>query len=193
MKRILPATPASPALGAAALATTALGLGALAAAAALVLGAGTLSAQTQDEVVLVQRSMSGPRLGVTFVSGARGREVLSEHSLSSPLSQFGWHFEQITSPRGMGPSFVVEEVFMLGAVEQGTVVPAATLLFGIRFPNGVEFGMGPNATPIGTALAIGAGWRLEYGGVAVPFNVALVTSPGAQRISLLTGYALRRR
>jgi len=88
---------------------------------------------------------------------------------------------------------VVEEVFMLGAVEQNTVVPAATLLLGIRFPNGFEFGMGPNATPIGTALAIGVGWRLEYGGVAVPFNVALVTSPGALRISLLTGYALRRR
>jgi hypothetical protein len=53
--------------------------------------------------------------------------------------------------------------------------------------------MGPNATPIGTALAIGAGWRLQYGGVAVPFNVAFVTSPGALRISFLTGYALRQR
>jgi hypothetical protein len=165
----------------------------LATAAALALGAGTLAAQGPEDVVLEQRSMSGPRLGITFVTGARGREVLAEHDLSSPLSQFGWHFEQITRPQGGGPSFVVEEVFLLGAVEQATVVPAATLLFGIRFPNGFEFGMGPNATPIGTALAIGAGWRLEYGGVAVPFNVALVTSPGALRISLLTGYALRTR
>ena len=163
----------------------------LATAAALALGAGTLAAQGPEDVVLEQRSMSGPRLGITFVTGAHGREVLAEHDLSSPLSQFGWHFEQITRPQGGGPSFVVEEVFLLGAVEQATVVPAATLLFGIRFPNGFEFGMGPNATPIGTALAIGAGWRLEYGGVAVPFNVALVTSPGALRISLLTGYALR--
>jgi hypothetical protein len=165
----------------------------LATAAALALGAGTLAAQGPEDVILEQRSMSGPRLGITFVTGAHGREVLAEHDLSSPLSQFGWHFEQITRPQGGGPSFVVEEVFLLGAVEQATVVPAATLLFGIRFPNGFEFGMGPNATPIGTALAIGAGWRLEYGGVAVPFNVALVTSPGALRISLLTGYALRTR
>jgi len=165
----------------------------LATAAALFLGAGTLAAQGPEDVILEQRSMAGPRLGITFVAGATGREVLAEHNLSSPLSQFGWHFEQITRPQGGGPSFVVEEVFLLGAVEQATVVPAATLLFGIRFPNGFEFGMGPNATPIGTALAIGAGWRLEYGGVAVPFNVALVTSPGALRISVLTGYALRTR
>jgi hypothetical protein len=163
----------------------------------LVLGASSLLAQKpptddEEEVVLQQRSMSGPRLGVTFVSGAVGRQKMLEHNLTSPMSQFGWHFEQITRPRSGGPMFVVEEVFLFGAVEQSTVVPAATLLLGIRFPNGFEFGMGPNATPIGTALAIGAGWRLQYGGVAVPFNVALVTSPGAQRISLLTGYALRR-
>jgi hypothetical protein len=161
---------------------------------AVVLGAAPLVAQGDDaEVVLQQRSMSGPRMGVTFVSGARGREVMAEHSLTSPMSQFGWHFEQITRPRGGGPMFVVEEVLLFGAVEQGTIVPAGTLLLGIRFPNGFEFGMGPNATPVGTALAIGVGYRLQYGGVAVPFNVALVTSPGALRISVLTGYALRQR
>ena len=167
---------------------------AVAAVAALALGAGPLAAQNDDQdVVLQQRSMSGPRLGVTFISGTRGREVLNNHNLSSPMSQLGWHFEQITRPQGGGPMFVIEEVFLAGAVEQATVVPAATLLFGIRFPNGFEFGLGPNATPVGTALAIGAGWRLQYGGVAVPFNVAFVTSPGALRISFLTGYALRQR
>ena len=161
------------------------------AALALALGAGALAAQEPDSVILVQRSMSGPRLGLTFVAGSHGRSVLREHNLSSPLSQFGWHFEQITRPQGGGPSFVIEEVFLVGAVEQATVVPAATLLFGIRFPNGFEFGMGPNATPLGTALAIGVGKSLEYGGVAIPLNVAVVTSPGALRISLMTGYALR--
>jgi len=169
-------------------------LTAVAGLGSLLLGAAPLAAQTHDSaVVLEQRSMSGPRLGVTFVTGTEGRRVLSEHDLSSPISQFGWHFEQITRPQGGGPMFVVQEVFLVGAVEQATAVPAATLLFGIRFPSGFEFGMGPNATPLGTALAIGIGQNLAYGGVSVPFNVAIVTSPGALRISLLTGYALRRR
>ena len=159
----------------------------------LTLGAARLAGQASDaQVALQQRSMSGPRLGITFITGKRGAEVLSDHGLSSPISQFGWHFEQITRPVGGGPMFVVQEVFLAGAVEQATVVPAATLLMGIRFPNGFEFGMGPNATPLGTALAIGAGFSLAYGGVAVPFNIAIVTSPGATRISFLTGYALRK-
>ena len=167
----------------------------LVAAMALALGARALPAQDDADLVIQQRSMAGPRLGLTFVSGSRGQEALDEHGLHSPLSQFGWHFEQITRPQGGGPAFVIEEVLLVGAVEQRTIVPAATLLFGIRFPSGFEFGMGPNATPIGTALALGAGWSLRYGGVAVPLNIAFVMSPGALRVSLLTGYALpvRRR
>ncbi|MEK7668659.1 MAG: hypothetical protein AAB409_08430 [Gemmatimonadota bacterium] len=161
------------------------------AVAALALGAGALAAQDAEDVILEQRSMSGPRLGLTFVAGARARDVLRDRDLAPLLSQFGWHFEQITRPQGGGPMFVIQEVLLLGAVEQQTVVPAGTILFGIRFPSGIEFGMGPNATPVGTALAMGVGWRMQYGGVAVPFNLALVYSPGSVRISVLTGYALR--
>ena len=163
----------------------------LTAALALAFGAGSLAAQNPEDVILEQRSMSGPRLGVTFITGNRARDVLRDHDLAPLISQFGWHFEQITRPQGGGPMFVVQEVLLVGAVEEQTVVPAGTLLFGIRLPSGFEFGMGPNATPMGTALAMGAGWRMVYGGVAVPFNVALVYSPGAVRFSLLTGYALR--
>lgn len=161
------------------------------AVAALALGAGALAAQNAEDVVLEQRSMSGPRLGLTFVAGARARDVLRDRDLAPLLSQFGWHFEQITRPQGGGPMFVIQEVLLLGAVEQQTVVPAGTVAFGIRFPSGIEFGMGPNATPVGTALAMGVGWRMQYGGVAVPFNLALVYSPGSVRISVLTGYAMR--
>jgi hypothetical protein len=163
----------------------------LATATALFLGAGTLAAQDPEETTLEQRSMAGPRLGLTFVAGNHARDVIRNRDLAPLLSQFGWHFEQITRPLGGGPSFVIQEVMLLGAVEQQTIVPAGTLLFGIRFPNGFEFGMGPNATPIGTALAIGLGWRMQYGGVAIPFNIATVYSPGSVRISILTGYALR--
>jgi hypothetical protein len=154
----------------------------------LVLG---VTATLAQEPTLERRSMSGPRLGITFVTGARGEEVMRQHNLSSPMSQFGWHFEQQVKPRGDGPSFVVEEVLLAGAAEQRTIVPAATLLFGVRMPNGLEFGMGPNATPVGTALAIGIGTSLNYGGIAIPLDFAVVTSPGATRFSFLVGYALQ--
>ena len=141
--------------------------------------------------VLERRSMSGPRLGITFVTGSRGEDVLRQHNLSSPMSQFGWHFEQQVAPRGEGPAFVIEEVFLVGAVEQKAVVPAGTVLFGIRMPSGLEFGMGPNVTPVGTALAMGVGTSIKYGGVSIPLDFAVVTSPGATRFSFLIGYALQ--
>ena len=152
----------------------------------LVAGAALAQVPTLD-----QRSMSGPRLGITFVTGAQGAKALSDHHLSSPISQFGWHFEQQVVPQGGGPQFVIEEVVLAGAVEQATLVPAATLLFGVRMPGGFEIGMGPNATPLGTALAIGAGASIRYGGVSIPFDFAVVTSPGALRFSFLIGYALQ--
>jgi hypothetical protein len=154
----------------------------------LALGASAAVAQVPT---MEHRSMSGPRLGITFVTGAQGTQALTDHNLPSPISQFGWHFEQQVVPRGGGPQFVIEEVILAGAVEQGTVVPAGTLLFGIRMPNGFEVGMGPNVTPLGSALAIGAGTSIRYGGVSIPLDFAVVTSPGAVRFSFLIGYALQ--
>jgi len=155
---------------------------------ALTLLASALSAQIP---VLERRSMSGPRLGLTFVTGSRGEDALRQHNLTSPMSQFGWHFEQQVAPRGEGPAFVIEEVFLVGAVEQRTAVPAGTVLFGVRMPSGLEFGMGPNVTPVGTGLAMGVGTSIRYGGVSLPLDFAVVTSPGATRFSFLIGYALQ--
>ncbi len=140
---------------------------------------------------LEQISLSGPRLGVTYVTGPVGRAKLAEHDLDPLISQFGWHFEQVVRPRSGGPLFVIEEVLLIGAVDQGTAIPSATVLLGIRMPSGFEFGMGPNATPVGTGLAIGIGKSLQYGGVSLPLNLAVVRSPGALRISFIFGYALQ--
>lgn len=140
---------------------------------------------------LEQISLSGPRLGVTYVTGPVGRAKLAEYDLDPLMSQFGWHFEQAINPRAGGPMFVIEEVLLVGAVDQGTAIPSATLLMGIRMPSGFEFGMGPNVTPVGPALAVGVGKSLRYGGVSLPLNLAFVRSPGALRISFIFGYALQ--
>lgn len=148
-----------------------------------------LAAQ-DDSLQLEQRNISGPRLGLTYVFGPTADSVLREHGLAPLLSQFGWHFEQLIRPRTGGPMFVIEEVLLVGGVDQGTAIPSASLLMGIRFPSGLEFGMGPNITPTGTALAVGVGKSLRYGAVSLPMNIAWVHSPGANRVSFIFGYAL---
>ena len=155
------------------------------------LGASDLPAQ-QPQGGLMRRSMEGPRLGVTFVTGSRADARLREYGVSPFMSQFGWHFEQAVSPAVSGPEFVIEEVLLLGAVEQNMLVPSATLLMGIRLPRGFEFGIGPNVSPLGSGLALGIGQTLRYGGVSLPINLAVVRSPGALRTTLLMGYALQR-
>jgi hypothetical protein len=167
------------------------------AALALAMAATPMKAQ---ETELERRSMSGPRLGLTMVTGRRADSLLDARGLNPLMSQFGWHFEQIVRPVGGGPMFVVQQVFMLGAVEQRLAIPSLTLLMGIRFTNGLEFGLGPNllatgsrSEPVVTALAVGAGRSIDYGGVSIPLNLAVVHSPGATRFSVLVGYALRDR
>jgi hypothetical protein len=141
---------------------------------------------------LTRRSMEGPRLGATYITGSRARETLRAHGLGSIMSQFGWHFEQQVSPTGgNGPVFVIEEVLLVGAVEQQKLVPSFTVLFGMRMPSGIEFGLGPNLSAVGTALAVGVGKNLRYGDVSLPINLAVVGSPGALRTTVLVGYAIQ--
>jgi hypothetical protein len=145
-----------------------------------------------------QRDMSGPRLGVTTVTG-NGElwKDLDKEGIGRMISQFGWHFERQIVPRGGGPQFVIEGIPMIGGVEYGKVIPSATFAMGVRFPSGNEFGMGPNviATPRGglkSALVIAIGRSFDYGGVSLPVNLVLATNPKGQRASVIIGYAIQR-
>jgi hypothetical protein len=155
--------------------------------------AAPLAAQEPDSIpILQERTIDGPRMGFTYISGPKAEAKLAENHLTPLMSLFGWHFEQIVRPEHGGPAFVIQEVLLVAGVDQGTAIPSGSLLLGIRFPHGFEFGMGPNVTPLGTAMAVGIGKSLRYGGVTIPINFAVVRSQGALRTSILVGYAIRR-
>lgn len=158
------------------------------------LAAAPLAAQeVPDSVpILQERTIDGPRMGFTYISGPKAEAKLAENHLDPLMSLFGWHFEQIVRPQTGGPAFVIQQVILVAGVDQGTAIPSGSLLLGIRFPHGWEFGMGPNVTPLGTAMAVGIGKSLRYGGVTIPINFAVVRSQGALRTSILVGYAIRR-
>ena len=156
--------------------------------------------------------LSGPRVGVTFLSGGivdtledRGIEV------GSLVSQFGWQFEKQFYSSENGPTFVTEWVLLAGGTEQGMFIPSASWLVGIRTRKGVEFAVGPNLTPAGVALAVAAGITFRAGGLNIPVNLAVVPSKVSSvsysgppsfraretrrsgvRVSLLFGFNTRR-
>jgi hypothetical protein len=88
---------------------------------------------------------------------------------------------------------VTEWVFLVGGLDQSVALPSLSWLVGLRTQGGAEFGIGPNITPAGTALAIAAGVTFEAGALNVPMNFAVVPSKSGVRVSVLTGFTMRRR
>ena len=144
-----------------------------------------------------QKNLSGPRLGMTLVLDQSQIDGLRARGMGPLMSQFGWHFERQVAPLGGGPQFLVETIPMFAGVEYGEFLPSLTLAMGVRFPSGAEFGLGPSvaASPGrsgSSALVIAGGRTFDYGGVSLPINLALSTSPHGQRLSLVLGYAIQQ-
>jgi hypothetical protein len=138
-------------------------------------------------------SLSGPRVGATFLSPGVAAK-LRDHQIDAgwALSQFGWQFEKRIKTGPSGLSAVNEWVVLAGGLEQGIVIPSLSWLVGLRTGSGMEFGLGPNVTPAGVALAVAGGVTVSKGALNVPFNIAVVPSRAGMRVSVLTGFNMRR-
>ena len=139
-------------------------------------------------------NLSGPRFGMTALSTGVV-DALHKRSIDvdANISQFGWQFERQFYTRDSGVAAVNEWVMLLGGLDQGVALPSLSWLVGLRTREGAEFGIGPNLTPAGVALAVAAGVTFRAGSMNVPMNVAVVPSKVGTRISVLTGFNMRRR
>ena len=172
-------------------------------AAAITTLAGQAAAQQTSDTLprLVERNLSGPRFGLTYVGIKPELKKFLGDEYHPLISQFGWHFEHQIAPEGGGPQFVIQFVPMVAGVEHGFFIPNATLAVGIRLPGGFEAGMGPNIQlpknlepegQVSSALLVAAGKTFHYGGVSVPFNIAYAINPNGNRVSFILGYAIQR-
>ena len=161
---------------------------------AIVLLASRAEAQTNVPPVARAISLSGPRFGLTLLSeGVQQALVDRDIHVRSHVSQFGWQFEKQFQTRSSGTAVVSEWVGLVGGLEQGVVLPSLSWMVGIRTAEGAEFGIGPNITPAGSALVLATGMTFRAGPVNVPLNVAVVPSKAGTRVTVLSGFALRRR
>jgi hypothetical protein len=162
--------------------------------------AGPLNAQTTTTDVTVPPppvktvSLSGPRFGFTSLSDGVV-DTLRERSIDvrSGMTQFGWQFEKQFYTKSGGIAAVNEWVLLLGGLEQGVALPSLTWLVGLRSAGGAEFGLGPNITPAGVALAVAGGVTFRSGALNVPVTFAVVPSKAGMRVSMLTGFNMRGR
>jgi hypothetical protein len=161
--------------------------------------AAPVAAQTTTNVTLPPPpvktvSLSGPRFGFTALSDGVVAK-LQERSIDvrSGITQFGWQFEKQFYSNTGGVAAVNEWVFLLGGLEQGVALPSLTWMVGLRSAGGAEFGLGPNITPAGVALAVAGGVTFRSGALNVPVTFAVVPSRAGMRVSMLTGFNMRGR
>jgi hypothetical protein len=138
-------------------------------------------------------NLSGPRFGFTSLSQGVVDKLQEERNITvrPGISQFGWQFEKQFYNKSGGIAAVNELVFLIGGLEQGVALPSASWMVGLRSPSGVEFGIGPNITPAGVALAIAGGVTFRSGSLNVPVTFAVVPSNAGMRVSMLTGFNFR--
>lgn len=138
--------------------------------------------------------LSGPRFGITSLSPGNVEALTARNIEINPLiSQFGWQFERQFYNRGDGVTAVTEWVALLGGLDQSVALPSLSWLVGVRTKDGAEFGIGPNITPLGTSLVLAAGITIRTGALNVPMNIAIVPSKTGTRLTVLTGFNMRRR
>jgi hypothetical protein len=152
-------------------------------------------AQTSVPPIADTVSLSGPRFGFTVLSDGVVKKVKTTNGITigPAMSQFGWQFEKQFYSGRSGPTAMTEAVLLLGGLEQGVVLPSVSWLVGIRRKDGTEFGIGPNVTPVGVALALSGGRTFRAGVLNVPVNVAVVPSKAGVRVSVLSGFITRQR
>ena len=140
-------------------------------------------------------NLSGPRFGFTSLSQGIVDKLRDEHDIvvRSGISQFGWQFEKQFYNKAGGIAAVNEFVVLLGGLEQGVALPSLSWMVGLRSPTGLEFGIGPNITPAGVALAVAGGVTFRSGSLNVPVTFAVVPSNAGMRVSMLTGFNFRGR
>jgi hypothetical protein len=140
-------------------------------------------------------NLSGPRFGYTSLSDGVVQKLKEDRQIDvgSMISQFGWQFEKQFYNNGDGLTILNEWVGLLGGLEQSLAIPSLSWLVGFRTREGAEFGLGPNLTPAGVALAVAGGVTFRAGAVNIPLNVAVVPSRAGVRVSMLTGFSLRTR
>lgn len=163
---------------------------------AILLG-GCVSAEAQDlpRGVTNVVDMTGPRVGLTVLNEKTITRLFEERNITvqSVVTQLGWQFERRLYTNGDGVTVLTEWVPLVSGLDQGVAIPSFNWLVGLRTAAGTEFGFGPNITPLGVGLVGAFGITVKSGALHIPFNVAVATSRSGARVSVMTGFNIRKR
>ena len=137
--------------------------------------------------------LSGPRLGVTILTGEIAKKLKDDYDAVPVITQFGWQFETRFFTLEDGTAGLVEGIVLVGGVEQGLFLPSLSGLIGVRSKTGFEFGLGPNLSVTGFGLILAAGVNFSSDNINFPVNFAVLPSDKGLRFTILVGFNAKVR
>ena len=137
-----------------------------------------LAKDTDNFMPPKSRTFAGPRFGFTYITVGTIADKLSKDGKNPVITQFGWQFETRMFSIQDGTQGIVEFIPLIGGMEQGTFLPSANLLIGLRGggERAYEFALGPNLSLAGLGMVFAAGANFRSGYINFPVNIAFVPS-----------------
>ncbi len=131
----------------------------------------------------------GPRIGVSyyFTSSEDFTQIINEmyEGEYTPLyTLFGAILEQRILLGETRSHFAIQEMVLVGGLEQSIAIPIAALMIGFRGSSGFEFGVGPIVSLTGIGVVCAVGWTISYKGAFVPVDLHVVL-PNQRRPAVL--------
>ena len=148
------------------------------------------------EEPISKMKMSGPRIGLTFLTGKSATPKKDGGQWDYPMiTQIGWQFEQRFFTTDGGITGLIEIVPLVGGIDQNSFKPSVSFLFGIRSDNGTEFAVGPHiAIPtsagdnIDTSFIFAVGITKRQGNIFFPINLAFIPHRNGARFTVTVGW-----
>jgi len=130
--------------------------------------------------------MSGPRVGLTFLTGrsATPRDEGGEWDYPM-ITQIGWQFESRFFTTEGGLTGLTEVVPLVGGIDQNKFKPSVSFLFGVRTDRGNEFAVGPLVSlppggNVNTSFIFAVGMTKRQGNIFFPIKLETRTQNGAR-------------
>lgn len=142
-------------------------------------------------------NLSGPRVGLTLVTGEDKNRLKNKFDANPLIVQFGYQFEKRFFSTNNGVTALTEFIPLVGGLDQSLLIPSVSWLLGIRTASGFEFAFGPNLTmkdksvkDIKPAFVFATGYSLKMDGMYFPFNFAVSRSRDGLHYNFTTGFNL---
>lgn len=133
----------------------------------------------------MDRTLTGPRYGLTYVTGEAFSELKNFYHVSAEtLSQVGWLHEFVLRDSQGSYLHLAQAELMISGLEGHVALPSLSALYLLRTADNTDFGMGIHVGAFGTGIVFDLGKAFDMGGNRIPIQFLLKQYSNGTELSL---------